>query len=156
MTKQIRIFLADDDAVFRESLRALLDAEPEFPVCGEAGDGGAVLKLVPELKPDLLLLSLSLRVMDGIEVLRTLSSKAVGVRKIILSAQVDWPDATEALRLGAQGIVLKDASPDLLFKSIRTVMAGEYWISHACVPHLLQAINSTSAKRTSSLLSARE
>jgi two-component system, NarL family, nitrate/nitrite response regulator NarL len=156
MTEQIRILLADGDTVFRDSLRVLLEAEPDFTVCGEAGDGGTALKLVSDTKPDLLLLSLSLQLADGIEVLRALSLKSSGIRKVIISAGIDWSEATEALRLGAHGIVLKDASPDLLFKSIRTVMAGEYWISHACVPHLLHAINAKSAKRKSSLLSARE
>jgi two-component system nitrate/nitrite response regulator NarL len=154
--EQFRIFIADDDTIFRDSLRALLEREPNFQVVGESGDGYQVLEFLLEAKPHLLLLNLVLQRMTGYEVLRALPKMGNGFRTLIMSAEIDGLNVIEALKLGAQGVLLKDTSPELLFKSIRAVMAGEYWISNNSVPHLVKAIRRTIPAAQQACLSSRE
>lgn len=138
-----RIFIASQDALFSDSLRALLEREPDFRVIGEAGSRSKTVECLRKAKPDLLLLDLALPRMSSFEVLREISDMALNVRTMIVLTELDWLKATEALKLGACGVVLKDTSSELLFKSIRTVLNGEYWISHECVPRLVDALQAT-------------
>lgn len=142
--------------MFRDSLRALLGHNPDFQVIGEAGNGSNTAQRVLEAKPDLLLLDLAMPRRSSFEVLQEISAADLNVRTIIVLAELDWLKATEALKLGARGMVLKDTNPELLFKSIRTVMNGEYWISHEGVPHIVNAIHATAPTGFSSRLSQRE
>jgi two-component system nitrate/nitrite response regulator NarL len=136
----IRILIADDHTIFRDGLRTLLDAEKEFAVVGEAGDGQEVLGLLEQLKPDILLLDMSMPKVDGMEVLRSLSESQSAVRTIVLSGTVEGEEISRAFQLGARGLVLKDAATTMLFDSIRTVMDGHYWIGRQGVASLVQAL----------------
>jgi len=128
----VRILIADDHTLFREGLRALLEEQPGFRVVGEASDGRAVLSLVGELKPDILLLDLQMPKLHGMEVLRRIGALGAGLRTILLAAVMEAEQIREALSLGARGVVLKESAITLLFKCISTVMAGQYWIG--CEP----------------------
>ena len=77
---------------------------------------------------------------SGLEILRSLSSSAHRVRVILLTASVENGDVVEALRLGACGVVLKNTAPQLLYKGIRAVMSGEYWVDHKSISDLLRAL----------------
>jgi DNA-binding NarL/FixJ family response regulator len=136
----IRIVIADDHPIFRDGLRRLLEAEPGLKVIGEACDGAEAVKLARNLKPDIMLLDLSMPHMPGLEALKDLSTGtgANGVRVILLTAAAEKHQIVEALQLGARGVVLKDSATQLLLKSIHTVMTGEYWVGRESVSNLVQ------------------
>jgi DNA-binding NarL/FixJ family response regulator len=137
----VRILIADDHAIFREALRALLDAEPDFDVVGEASDGRDVVPRVNELDPDILLLDLSMPGLNGIESLRQLSKNRTRTRTVLLTAAIEDAQLLEALQLGARGLVLKDAATSVLLRGIRGVMKGQYWIGHDSVGTLIDALH---------------
>jgi two-component system nitrate/nitrite response regulator NarL len=136
----IRIVIADDHPIFRDGLRRLLEAESGLKVIGEACDGAEAVKLARQLKPDIMLLDLSMPRMPGLEALKDLSTGtgANGVRVILLTAAAEKHQIVEALQLGARGVVLKDSATQLLLKSIHTVMTGEYWVGRESVSNLVQ------------------
>jgi DNA-binding NarL/FixJ family response regulator len=136
----IRIVIADDHPIFRDGLRRLLEAESGLKVIGEACDGAEAVKLARNLKPDIMLLDLSMPRMPGLEALRDLATGtgANGVRVILLTAAAEKHQIVEALQLGARGVVLKDSATQLLLKSIHTVMTGEYWVGRESVSNLVQ------------------
>lgn len=139
-TQQIRLVIADDHPIFRDGLRRLLEAEADLKVLGEASDGAEAVKLVRQLKPDILLLDLAMPKHPGLEALRDLSSpgNSSPVRVILLTAAAEKGQIVEALQLGARGVVLKDSATQLLLKAIQTVMAGEYWVGRESVSNLVQ------------------
>jgi len=141
----IRIVVADDHRIFRDGLCKLLAMEPDFRVEGEAGDGDRAIQLAQELHPDILLLDLAMRP-DGLEVLRSLSHQPVGgTRAILLTAAIENPQIVEALRLGVRGVVLKEAATVVLFKCIRSVVAGEFWIGNEAVADLVKLVREITA-----------
>jgi len=141
----IRIVIADDHRIFRDGLGKLLSAQPDFRVEGETGDGDMAVQLVQELRPDILLLDLAMRP-DGLESLRKLARQpASTTRAILLAAAIENSQIVEALRLGARGKVLKEAATAELFKCIRTVMAGHYWIGHEAVADLVKLVREITA-----------
>jgi len=137
---QVRLVIADDHPIFRDGLRRLLEAEAHFKVLGEASDGAEAVKLVRQLKPDILLLDLAMPKHPGLEALRDLSTPGsiTPVRVILLTAAAEKSQIVEALQLGARGVVLKDSATQLLLKAIQTVMAGEYWVGRESVSNLVQ------------------
>lgn len=138
--QQIRLVIADDHPIFRDGLRRLLEAEADLKVLGEASDGAEAVKLVRQLKPDILLLDLAMPKHPGLEALRDLSAAGNGtpVRVILLTAAAEKGQIVEALQLGARGVVLKDSATQLLLKAIQTVMSGEYWVGRESVSNLVQ------------------
>jgi two-component system, NarL family, nitrate/nitrite response regulator NarL len=137
--KRIRLLLADDERLFREALRFFLETDPAFEVIGYAADGAETVRLAKQLKPDVLLLDVAMPRLGGLDTLRALSAAHVRVRTILVTGRIARTEALIALQLGARGIVLKDASPDLLLKSIHVVMHGEYWVDSTAVTDLISA-----------------
>jgi two-component system nitrate/nitrite response regulator NarL len=142
--RQIRLVIGGDNPIFRDGLRHLLEAEADLKVLGEASDGAEAVKLVRQLKPDILLLDLAMPKHSGLEALRDLSSpqNVSPVRVILLSAAAEKGQIVEALQLGARGVVLKDSATRLLLAAIQIVMAGEYWIGRESVSNLVQYLQS--------------
>ena len=122
----ITVVIADDHPLFREALRKLLETDPAVRVVGEAGNGRDAIRLATDLRPDILLLDLLMPVTPGLAALRELSTLTPPVRTLLLTAEAGDSDIIEALQLGARGIVMKHSATELLFKSIHTVMAGQY------------------------------
>ncbi len=135
-----RILIADDHPIFRDGLKRLLESERDFKVVGEACDGVDAVKLVRQLKPEILLLDLAMPRLPGLEALREMNSgpASSSVRVILLTAAAEKDQIVEALQLGARGVVLKDSATQILLKSIRAVMNGEYWVGRESVANLVQ------------------
>jgi DNA-binding NarL/FixJ family response regulator len=134
----VRILIADDHPIFRDGLKRLLESERDFKVVGEACDGVEAVKMVRQLKPEILLLDLAMPRGPGLEALREMSTDTTGVRVILLTAAAEKDQIVEALQLGARGVVLKDSATQILLKSIRAVMDGEYWVGRESVSNLVQ------------------
>jgi DNA-binding NarL/FixJ family response regulator len=141
----VRIVVADDHPIFREGLIKLLQTKPDLQVVGGAADGDDALRLVAELEPDLLLLDLAMPRMTGLVALRELHERSARTRIILVTAAIDRAEIITGLQLGAQGVVLKESASDMLFKSIRAVMAGHYWVGRNRVADLATALRDLAA-----------
>jgi len=142
----VRIVIADDHPIFRDGLARLLEVEPDLKVIGAAADGADAVKLVDTLRPDLLLLDLAMPGMAGLAALRELRSRSAQAKVILLTAAIESAEIVSALQLGAHGIVLKESASELLFKSIRAVMAGRYWVGRKRVTDLAATLRELSAE----------
>jgi two-component system, NarL family, nitrate/nitrite response regulator NarL len=140
MRNDVSIVIADDHPIFRAGLRALIQSERGFALASEAVDGEQAIAVARKLKPDILLLDLAMPKISGIEVLRQLSVLSLATRCILLTAQIDDVQITDALKFGARGVILKDTATQLLIKSIHCVVAGEFWVGRGNVHGLVQAL----------------
>jgi DNA-binding NarL/FixJ family response regulator len=123
------IVLADDHRIVRQGLHALLKAEPDFEVVGEAGDGIEALEMVKKLNPDVVVLDLMMPGLNGLEVARQLSKQTPRVKIIILSMYDDEGFVLEALSNGASAYVLKDKGSSELIRAVREVRDGHRYLS---------------------------
>ncbi len=138
----IRIILADDHPVVRIGVRNMLAEHENFEVVGEASDGDEAITQTLDLSPDILLLDLMMPRLPGIEAMRAIMNGSPTVKIILLTSTISTQQVIEALQIGARGIVLKDALADHLQTSIRTVIAGDYWIGGKRVVNLVSALHS--------------
>ena len=158
----VRILIADDHPVFRHGLRTLLQAEPGMEVVEEAADGAEAVRLARELKPDVLTLNLATEETSGSEVLQQVANFSPPVRTILLTRAANRQQIVHALQLGARGVVLRDAPTEAVIKSIRTVMAGEYWVARENISDLVQVLRTSEkgsrkeTKQRNRRLTARE
>lgn len=132
----VRIVLADHEQIFRAGLKLLLGSEPGFVVVGEAGTGLQTLRMVRALHPDVLLVDPALPY-GGLNILKKLAAMPEPVRTIALTSSVDEETLLGALQHGARGVILKEAATALLFKSIRAVIADEYWVGRRAIGPLV-------------------
>ena len=127
----IRVLLADDQALVRAGFRALLDAEDDIEIVGEAGDGAAAVRLAKATRPDLILMDIRMPHVDGLEATRQIAADATlaGTRVVILTTFDLDEYVFEALRVGASGFLLKDTEPVDLIRGVRAVAAGDALLS---------------------------
>jgi two-component system, NarL family, response regulator NreC len=125
----VTILLADDHHVMRQGLRMLLEAQENFRVVAEAGDGLEAVKLAEHLKPHVLIVDLMMPGINGLEVARQVSHHSPQTRIIVLSMYGHEPYVLEALRNGAVGYVLKDANAAELLRAVHEVVAGRRYLS---------------------------
>lgn len=128
-----RIVVADDHALVRAGIRKLLECEPDFQVAGEASTADEAVSLTLALRPDILLLDVAMPGKSGLDALEQVAHLP-GLHAVLLTAGVDEAERARAFRLGARGVLLKDAATDLLFDGIRAVMRGDYWLWRAASP----------------------
>jgi DNA-binding NarL/FixJ family response regulator len=128
-TQPTTILLADDHRIVREGLHALLKAEADFQVIGEAGDGLEALHLVKQLSPAVAVLDLMMPGLNGLEVARQINKQMPRTKTIILSMYDDEGFVLEALTNGVSGYVLKDAGSSDLVQAVREVAAGHRYLS---------------------------
>jgi two-component system, NarL family, nitrate/nitrite response regulator NarL len=155
--------LADDECMFRASLRHLLTAPPSvikdvygvevgvgFQVIGEASTGEETIAVVESVKPDLLLLDLMMPGKSGLEALSELEAYRENMRTILLAGMIDKPRLLTAVQLGVRGLVLKDSTTELLFEAIVSVMGGRHWLGHTLVSDLVELVRTYSQRVGSS------
>ena len=136
----MRLLLADDHALFRSSLRSLLEARG-VEVVGEASDGREAIDLAGRLNPDLVLMDLSMPVLNGIEATRQLTAQMPGVKVVILTASMEDDDLFEALRAGAHGYLLKNLEADSFFELLDRALAGEPALTPQMSRKVLEALS---------------
>jgi two-component system, NarL family, nitrate/nitrite response regulator NarL len=142
----IRIIVADDHAMFRDGLKRLVEFEADLHIVGEAADAMEAIQLSRRLQPDLLLLDLTMPNGGALDALRAIfSGPPTAMRSIVLTGENHRGDTIAALQLGARGIVLKTSDAEVLFRSIRAVMAGAYWLWHQNVADGVEAIRTIMA-----------
>jgi len=145
----LRIVLADDHAIVREGLRRLLESHDAFEIVGEATNGAEAIALARRLKPDVLVLDVSMPQMTGLEALRELGvGNGYPLRTLLLTASIDRAGMLNAIRLGARGIVLKSAASQILIDAIRTVMSGDYWLDRDRISNFLDVVRRLSSGPT--------
>lgn len=132
-----RILLADDHAVLRAGLAALLNARPDMTVVGEAADGSELLPLAEQLVPDIILLDLTMPRLGGLELLPLLRQRLPQVKVLILTMHQDEGYLRQALKSGAAGYLLKKAADVELIAAIQAVMRGELYVHPALTRALL-------------------
>ena len=123
------IVLADDHHVVRQGIRSLLEGEPDLQVIGETADGLEVIQLVETLHPDILVLDLMMRDINGIDVTREVSKRSPSTSVVILSMYGNEAYVLEALRAGAKAYVLKESSADELVRAIHEAVVGHRYLS---------------------------
>ena len=158
MSNQIAIVIADDHAVLRVSLAALLQSQPDFDVVGVAANGDEALQLVLQHHPQVLVLDLFMPESDGFELLRRLDRTADRVASVVLTGSENHNDYLQVVRLGARGLVLKGDDPKKLFAAIRTVSEGELAFSGEIASSVLESMasNQPSVPAAMDRLSERE
>lgn len=132
-----KILLADDHAIVRDGLKALLKSEADFEVVGEAADGLEAVQMVDRLRPDVLVLDLMMPGLTGLEVTRQVSRLT---RVVILSMHANEAYVIEALRKGAMGYVMKDSTSADLVKAIRDVLSGKRYLSELLSETMVDAL----------------
>ena len=150
----ITVLLVGDHAVVREGYRRLLEREVDIVVVGEAANAPDALRLDDELGPDVIVLDIALPGVSGIEILRRLAARRAEVRVLMFSMFQDAIYADRALAAGARGYVSKASAPDLLVHAVRSIAAGQVYVS----PDMETALGdySTQARKLTDALSARE
>jgi len=113
-----RVLAIDDHPLFRKGIADLLGMDDSLTLCGEAADGASGLQLARELNPDLILLDINMKGMDGLETLKELRSADVDARVLMLTVSDNEDDVVTALRQGADGYLLKDMEPEDILESL--------------------------------------
>ncbi len=125
----ISVLLVEDHHVVRRGIRALLEAEPDISVVGEAGTGSEAVQLTQQLKPDVLVADLMLSDMSGLMVIRQARKKSPDTAPLVLSMYGNDCYVVEALQAGARAYVLKDCPPEELLKAVREAAAGRRYLA---------------------------
>ena len=123
--KPIRVLIADDHPIVRRGLRSLLNTEPDLEPAGEAENGVEVVELARSLQPDVILLDLVMPQMDGVEALRRIKQENPDARIVVITTFADDEKVFSAIKSGALGYILKEASPAMLVQAIRDVHRGQ-------------------------------
>ena len=154
----ITLVLSDDHSIFLDGLKDIFRQEPDFQVLAHCLEGEAVLRAVRQLKPDVLILDLHMPKMDGLAVLREMQKEKLPTRVVILTAALDEDEVLEAIRLGVQGVVLKEMPARLLVQCVRKVHAGEKWLETHSVRLALERLlkHETATRQIAKILTPRE
>ena len=138
-TKKHTVLLVDDHPVVREGLALRINREPDFAVCGTAGDGPEMMSAIARLNPEVVVMDLELPRSHGLELLRDVYSQYPRLPVIVFSTHDEGVYAERAVRAGARGYLMKHEPPQRLLEGMRTVLGGGYALSRAVSDRLLAA-----------------
>lgn len=147
MTKKIKVFLCDDHRLFREGVRKLLELEEDMQIVGEAGEGKEALTAISRIKPDVVLMDISLPGMDGVAAARRIKKDNPDLKVVMLTVHQDEPHIFEAIKAGAAGYLLKDVSADELIAAVRRVSRGEALIEPKIAVKILEEFKAMSRRK---------
>ncbi|EKX66215.1 response regulator transcription factor [Streptomyces ipomoeae] len=135
----IRVLLADDQSLVRAGFKALLDAQPDIEVAGEAADGEEALREVRELRPDVVLMDIRMPVLDGLAATRRITDDTgLDHVKVVMLTTFELDEYVfEAIRAGASGFLVKDTEPEELVRAVRAVVAGDALLSPGVTRRLI-------------------
>ena len=144
-TGKPRLLLADDHAIMVDGLRRLL--EPNFELVGTVGDGWALLEAAEKLKPEVIVVDISMPLLNGIEAVRRLKKVSPRCKIVVLSMHEDVQIAAESLRAGASGYVLKHSAADTLSHAISEVLKGHTFVSPRIAKNVMAAVMESSQRK---------
>lgn len=137
MEKQTRIIIVDDHPLFREGLKSVLERDARFTVVGEAGTGESGISLIERLKPDLVLMDISMPGKDGIQITRKIRSTYPDLGIIIITMHSEISYITMAFQAGVNGYLAKESAADKLLETLDTVLDGEYYLDSLLSPSIV-------------------
>jgi len=154
-----RIFIVDDHPIVRKGLTQLINQEPDLTVCGEAENAEAALELLKKVKPDLAIVDISLRGIDGIELTKLIKVRFENIPVLVVSMHDESLFAERALRAGARGYIMKQEAIEKMMEAIHKVLRGELYVSDRVSANIVKRFVDGKAEGVSSpeeLLSDRE
>jgi DNA-binding NarL/FixJ family response regulator len=147
----IRVLIADDQAMVREGLSVLLNAQPDIEVAAAAADGQEAVRRAAEARPDVVLMDVRMPVLDGLEATRLIVGGGAATPKVLVLTTFDLDEYVyEALRAGASGFLLKDASGQQLAEAVRVVAAGDALLAPSVTRRLIAEFSRLGAPRAPS------
>ena len=154
----VRLVLADDHPIVLDGLEQMFRAQTDFTVVARCQDGTETLRAVRQHRPDVLLLDIRMPAPDGLQVVRQLQGEGVPTRIVLLTAELEDDTVLEAVRLGVQGVVLKEMAPQMLMECVRKVAAGEQWIERRSLTRALDKMlrRESGLREASAVLTPRE
>ncbi|AMX01840.1 two-component system response regulator NarL [Microbulbifer thermotolerans] len=158
MSNPARVMMVDDHPLFRKGLMQLFSLEPRLELVAEASSGAEAVKLADECDPDLILLDLNMRGMDGLDTLRTMRAAGVSARIVMLTVSDNNADVVACIRAGADGYLLKDMDPEDILEQVLAATHGKMAISQRLTEILASALRKPdqSGADTLSTLTSRE
>lgn len=135
--RKTRVMLVDDQALFRRAIAALVGAQPDFEVVGEAENGLEAVEKAREIGPDLIVMDVEMPVMTGVEAVRLIRDQLPAIKVVMLTVSDSDEFLFDAIRYGAHGYLLKDLRPEQLYEMLRSVMRNETPLSPAIASRLL-------------------
>lgn len=155
----IRVLLVDDHKIFREGLRSMLEKQPDFEVVGEAENGSEACRMAEEFLPDVIIMDIVMPDMNGIEASRQITCKTSKAKIIGLSMHSDVRYATEMLKAGASGFLLKDSAFEELVNAVHTVNEGHIYLNPMLMESMIRdyiTLSSAQNLTSVSVLTPRE
>jgi DNA-binding NarL/FixJ family response regulator len=135
----IKVLIVDDERMVRAGFRMILDSQPDISVVGEAEDGGAAVDQALRLAPDVVLMDIRMKTMDGLQATRTILARAVRPPRVVMLTTFDYDEYVyEALKAGASAFLLKDSPPEQLSNAVRVVAEGDALLHPAITRRLIE------------------
>lgn len=157
MGQTIRVYLVDDHTMVRQGLAALVTDEPDMEIVGQCGDGLTAIREIGQLKPDVVILDITLPGLNGLDVCRQISRKCKGSTSVlVLTMHADEEYVVRSLQNGASGYLLKEAAADQLNQAVRSVAEGELYLGPGISSRVLQRLAEGDQNDPYGTLTARE